>query len=87
RLRGPKDRKSRLDDRRHTERLHGRDLEIKALKDAWRDVLVTRRKRQIVIVGDAGVGKRTLVRAFLEHIAPGEAVVVRTSARVGTAMT
>ncbi|NVB78792.1 MAG: tetratricopeptide repeat protein [Kofleriaceae bacterium] len=87
RLRGPKDRKSRLDERRHAERLHGRDLEIKALKDAWRDVLVTRRKRQIVIVGDAGVGKRTLVRTFLEHISPGEAVVVRTSARVGTAMT
>ena len=51
-------------------RLHGRDLELKALRDAWRDVLVTKRKRQIVIVGDAGVGKRTLVRTFLEGIAP-----------------
>jgi serine/threonine protein kinase/tetratricopeptide (TPR) repeat protein len=87
RLRGPKAREQRLQERRHTERLHGRDLEIKALRDAWRDVLVTRRKRQILIVGDAGVGKRTLVRTFLEHLAPGEAVVVRTSARVGTAMT
>jgi len=87
RLRGPKAREQRLRERRHTEHLHGRDLELKALKDAWRDVLVTRRKRQIVIVGDAGVGKRTLVRAFLEHVSPGEAVVVRTSARVGTAMT
>jgi len=50
-------------------------------------VLVTRRKRQIVIIGDAGVGKRMLVRTFLEGISPGEAVVIRTSARVGTAMT
>ena len=87
RLRGPKERSSRLRERRHIARLHGRDLELKALRDAWRDVLVTRRKRQIVIIGDAGVGKRTLVRTFLEGITPGEAVVVRTGARVGTAMT
>ncbi len=87
RLRGPKERAQRLRERRVAERLHGRDLELKALRDAWRDVLVTKRKRQIVIVGDAGVGKRTLVRTFLEGIAPGEAVVIRTTARVGTAMT
>ena len=87
RLRGPKERSQRLSEHRHTARLHGRDLELKALRDAWRDVLVTRRKRQIVIIGDAGVGKRTLVRTFLESISPGEAVVVRTGARVGTAMT
>jgi predicted ATPase len=87
RLRGPKERSQRLRERRVTERLHGRDLEIKALRDAWRDVLVTKRKRQILIVGDAGVGKRTLVRAFLEGIGPSEAVVIRTTARVGTAMT
>jgi len=87
RLRGPKERSLRMSERRHVDRLHGRDIELKALKDAWRDVLVTRRKRQIVIVGDAGVGKRTLVRTFLEGIAPGEAVIVRTGARVGTSMT
>ncbi len=50
-------------------------------------MLVTKRKRQVVIVGDAGVGKRTLVRSFLEGLAPGEAVVIRTTGRVGTAMT
>ncbi len=90
RLRGPKERAARLRERRSLasgSQLHGRDLELKALRDAWRDVLVTKRKRQIAIVGDAGVGKRTLVRAFLEGIAPGEAVIVRTTARVGTAMT
>jgi serine/threonine protein kinase/tetratricopeptide (TPR) repeat protein len=87
RLRGPKERAQRIRDRQAHARLHGRELELKALRDAWRDVLVTKKKRQIVIVGDAGVGKRTLVRAFLEGLAPGEAVVIRTSARVGTAMT
>ncbi|HEV7554623.1 MAG TPA: protein kinase, partial [Kofleriaceae bacterium] len=87
RLRGPKERAARLRERHDHGRLHGRDLELKALKDAWRDVLVTKRKRQIVIVGDAGVGKRTLVRTFLESVGPSEAVVIRTTGRVGTAMT
>ncbi|TMQ27662.1 MAG: tetratricopeptide repeat protein [Deltaproteobacteria bacterium] len=87
RLRGPKERAQRLRERRDAGRLYGRDLELKALRDAWRDVLVTRRKRQIVIIGDAGVGKRMLARKFLEGISPAEAVVIRTSARVGAAMT
>ena len=87
RLRGPKERAQRLRERRDGGRLHGRDLELKALRDAWRDVLVTKRKRQIVIVGDAGVGKRTLVRQFLEGMTREEAVIIRTTGRVGTAMT
>ncbi len=87
RLRGPKARADRIRDRQIHAQLHGRELELKALRDAWRDVLVSKKKRQIVVVGDAGVGKRTLVRAFLEGLAPDEAVVIRTSARVGTAMT
>ncbi|MBA3820804.1 MAG: protein kinase, partial [Deltaproteobacteria bacterium] len=87
RLRGPKERSQRLRERRDDRRLHGRELELKALRDAWRDVLVTKRKRQIVIIGDAGVGKRTVVRTFLEGINPSEAVIIRTSGRVGTAMT
>ena len=89
RLRGPKERSQRLREKRLDTlgRLHGREIELKALRDAWRDVLVTKRKRQIMIVGDAGVGKRTVVRTFLESINPQEAVIIRTSGRVGTAMT
>jgi len=87
RLRGPKERAQRLRERRDAGRLYGRDLELKALRDAWRDVLVSRKKRQIVIIGDTGVGKRILVRKFLEGISPAEAVVIRTSARVGAVMT
>ncbi|MEO8700049.1 MAG: tetratricopeptide repeat protein [Kofleriaceae bacterium] len=89
RLRGPKERSQRMREKRldATGRLHGREIELKALRDAWRDVLVTKRKRQIVIIGDAGVGKRTLVRSFLEGVSPNEAVIIRTSGRVGTAMT
>jgi tetratricopeptide (TPR) repeat protein/tRNA A-37 threonylcarbamoyl transferase component Bud32 len=88
RLRGPKERAQRLRERSRTDgRTHGRDLELKAMRDAYRDVLVTKRKRQVVIVGDTGVGKRTLVAAFVDSLPPGEAVVVRASTRVGTAMT
>jgi serine/threonine protein kinase/predicted ATPase len=88
RLRGPKERAQRLRERASPHhRTHGRDLELKALRDGYRDVLVTKRKRQVVIVGDAGVGKRTLVTQFVESLPPGEAVVVRASTRVGTAMT
>ena len=87
RLRGPKERAQRIRESREAGRLHGREVELKALRDAWRDVLVSKRKRQVVVIGDAGVGKRTLVRSFLEGIGPGEAVIIRTTARVGTMMT
>jgi serine/threonine protein kinase/predicted ATPase len=88
RLRGPKERAQRLRERlRSGGKATDRDLELKQVRDAWRDVRVTKRKRQLVIVGDTGVGKRTLVTAFLDSIAPGEAYVLRTSTRVGTAMT
>jgi eukaryotic-like serine/threonine-protein kinase len=87
RLRGPKPRSQRRRERVGSGRLYGRDLELKALRDAWRDVLVTRRTRQVLVIGDAGVGKRALVRTFLDGIRPDEAIVVRTCARVGTALT
>jgi tetratricopeptide (TPR) repeat protein len=88
RLRGPKERAQRLRERSRADgRTHGRDLELKALRDAYRDVLVTKRKRQVVLVGDTGVGKRTVVAQFIESLPPGEAQVVRASTRVGTAMT
>jgi serine/threonine protein kinase/tetratricopeptide (TPR) repeat protein len=87
RLRGPKERAQRMRERRDGGRLHGRDLELKALRDTWRDVLVTRRKRQIVIIGDAGVGKRALVRQFLDGISSDEAYMIRTTGRVGAQLT
>ncbi|HUQ01444.1 MAG TPA: protein kinase, partial [Kofleriaceae bacterium] len=86
RLRGPKERAQRLRDRKMGV-LVGRDLELKALRDAYRDVLVARRKRMLGVVGDHGVGKRSLVSAFLAGIPSGEAYVLRTTTRVATALT
>ena len=52
----------------------GRELELEALQDAYRRVVEERDPRSVVIVGDAGIGKTTLVRAFWEWLgsqAPG----------------
>ncbi len=87
RLRGPIERAQRLRDRNKTHALVGRDLELKEIRDAYRDVLVSRSKRQLCVVGDHGVGKRSLVSAFLATVPPSEAYILRTSTRVGTAMT
>lgn len=88
RLCGPKERAQRLQERQRPEgRLHGRELQLKALRDLFRDIIVNRKKRQVLLVGDTGVGKRTLVRTFLESVTTRDALVVRTLARVGTSMT
>ena len=88
RLRGPKDRAERMRERATVEgAVLGRDLELKAMRDAYRDVLLSRRKRQLVIVADAGIGKRALVAEFLEGITTEEAMIVRAAARVSTAYT
>ena len=87
RLRGPKERAQRLRERGRADALFGRELELKALRDAYRDTQVSRRKRMIAIVGDTGLGKRTLVSAFVDSLPAGEALVLRTATRVGTAMT
>ncbi len=88
RLHGPKDRAERMRERATIEgSVLGRDLELKAMRDAYRDVLISRRKRQLLIVADAGIGKRALVAEFLEGITAEEAIIVRAAARVSTAFT
>ena len=88
RLRGPKERAQRLrDPGGDLPELLGRDLELKRLRDAYRDALVGGKKRHILISGDDGVGKRSLVRAFLQDIPETEAVVLHTAARVSTSHT
>ncbi len=88
RLRGPKERAQRIRDRSgDAPELLGRDLELKRLRDAYRDALVSGKKRHVLITGDDGVGKRSLVRVFLRDIPESEAVVLHTAARVSTSHT
>src|SRR5262249_19516298 len=67
--------------------LVGRELELKALRDAYRDVCANRRKHHVVILGEEGVGKRSLVSAFLRGLPTGEAMVLRAACRAATADT
>ena len=88
RLLGPKHRAERL--REHatiTGELIGRELELKALRDAYREVLMARTKRPVLLAGEPGVGKRALVNAFLDGIPAGEAVVLRAMSRVAASHT
>jgi serine/threonine protein kinase/tetratricopeptide (TPR) repeat protein len=87
RLRGPKERAERLRERGTAVELVGRELELKALREAYRDALVRREKRYTIVAADAGVGKRTLVSSFLRAIPPGEALVLRATARAATSDT
>jgi predicted ATPase len=88
RLRGPKEREQRMRERAGTiPELVGRELELKALKDAYRDVCANRRKHHVVVLGEEGVGKRSLVGAFLRGLPAGEAMVLRAACRAATADT
>lgn len=43
----------------------GREVELEALDDAWTDVLTGGRSRVLVLRGEAGIGKTTLVEAWV----------------------
>ncbi|HWM88127.1 MAG TPA: protein kinase, partial [Kofleriaceae bacterium] len=88
RVRGPKERVQRLRERgRAAAELVGRELELKALRDAYRDVLVRGGHRYVVVLGEAGVGKGALIGAFLDSIPAGQAVVLHAAARAATSLT
>src|SRR5262249_54864868 len=86
-LRGPKQREQRMRERAGDAALVARELELKALKDAYRDVCASRRKHHVMILGEEGVGKRSLVTAFLRSLPGGEAMVLRAACRAATADT
>lgn len=87
RLRGPKERLQRLRERSEQVDLVGRDLELKALRDAYRDTLINGSHRLLVITGDPGIGKRSLVNALVQNIPRNEATIIRATARVATQYT
>ncbi len=83
RLLGPVPRSARLG---YTARdaLVGRELERRALDEAYREVGRKRKTEYVVILGEAGVGKRSLVRAFLAGLDPKANVVLRARCRRAT---
>ncbi|MBK9070998.1 MAG: AAA family ATPase [Myxococcales bacterium] len=86
-LRGRKERAERQRQRSAGARMVGREMELKSLRDTYRDVLISRQKRMVGVVGETGIGKRTLVNAFLATLAPNEATIIRAGAQPSTSMT
>jgi tetratricopeptide (TPR) repeat protein len=87
RLRGIKEREQRMRERTAEGPLVGRELERKALKDAYREVVRLRRKHHVLIIGEEGVGKRSLISGFLQSLPSGEAMVLRAACRAATSDT
>jgi predicted ATPase/class 3 adenylate cyclase len=60
----------------------GRELELRGLADAYRQALMLRRTRLLGIVGEAGVGKRSLVETFIRELEPRPETIIRATGRV-----
>lgn len=78
---GPKPRQKQRERLSSTEVIIGRDLELRGLQDAYREVAVHRKARVAAVIGDAGVGKRSLVEAFMQEMTPRPVHVLRATAR------
>lgn len=61
--------------------LVGRDLELKTLSEAYQDATQNNAARCVLLIGDRGVGKRALVRAFTARLDPEQHLVLRAVAR------
>ena len=81
RLLGPRPRAERLADHAGLRRLVGRDLELGALADAHRAVVEHSRARYVLVLGEAGVGKASIVDAFHHKLDPTTHLVLRAVGR------
>jgi tetratricopeptide (TPR) repeat protein/class 3 adenylate cyclase len=81
RLVGARPRAERLADGAGLRRLVGRDLELNALYDAYRAVVELSRARYLLVLGEAGVGKASIVDAFRHKLDPTTHLVLRSVGR------
>lgn len=78
RLIGPKSPRERLKELRHSNHtLYGRELDLKTLRSAYRQTLLDGVATALVLTGEQGVGKSTLVEEFLRGLDPRDVRVVR----------
>jgi serine/threonine protein kinase/predicted ATPase len=81
RLLGARPRSERLADDPSARRLIGRDLELSALAAAHRAVTELSQARNVLLLGEAGVGKRTILDAFRKTLDPATHLVLRAVGR------
>ena len=48
--------------------LYGRELELKALRDALAEAIRSRESRAVLVLGSPGMGKRALVERFISSL-------------------
>jgi len=78
RLVGPKTSRERINEVRGSYRaFHGRELELKMLRNEYRRALMEGVFTSLVLWGEQGVGKSTLVEEFLRGLDPRDVRVVR----------
>ncbi|HEY7956885.1 MAG TPA: protein kinase [Polyangia bacterium] len=81
RLQGARPRAERIADEPTSVRLIGRDLELTTLREAHRAVVELRHAKHALILGDAGVGKRSIVDAFRRGLEPATHLILRAVGR------
>ncbi|MGZ3441300.1 MAG: AAA family ATPase, partial [Polyangia bacterium] len=81
RLIGPRPRADRLADHAGLRRLVGRDLELNMIADAHRAVVEQGRARYVLVLGEAGVGKASIVDTFRHKLDPTTHLVLRCVGR------
>jgi eukaryotic-like serine/threonine-protein kinase len=78
RLIGRKSQRDRLDELRKSYRaFRGREIPLRVLRNAYRQALLRGTARGVLITGEQGIGKSTLVEEFLSGLAPRNVRVVR----------
>ncbi len=65
-------------------RIFGRELELKTLKDVFAETVASRQSQSVLLIGEAGLGKGTLIDRFVEGLPPGGASVLRAEGRWST---
>lgn len=65
-------------------KLFGRELELKTMRDVFSEAVAKRESRSLLLIGDPGLGKGTLVDRFVERLPPGGAAVLRGEGRWST---
>ncbi len=63
--------------------LFGRELELKALRDTFSESIRARESRAVVVLGEAGVGKRAVVERFVSSLPRTACWILRASGTYG----
>ncbi len=79
RIDGLKSSRDQVKEVRHAyQKLFGRELALKSLRETYRGVLLDRKVKALLITGEQGVGKSTLVNEFLAGLAEGQGEMALT---------